>query len=166
MTDLNKEREAFLNTFQYYKGRRDIIFSHEHELFMTRSNNPSEIAQKEISNMNSRWDAWLRCAKHRDSELEKAKAQAVPEGFMILPKTPSYEMWSGISRHLGRYMQMHDRYSPKTLKKYFDRFIGDIPEWLNKEVKDWDSDHAFATADLPAFIYMSMIEASESGAEG
>jgi len=78
MTDLNKEREAFLNTFQYYKGRRDIIFSHEHELFMTRSNNPSEIAQKEISNMNSRWDAWLRCAKHRDAELEKVKAQAVP----------------------------------------------------------------------------------------
>ena len=78
MFDLNKEREAFLNTFQYYKGRRDIIFSHEHELFMTRSNNPSEIAQKEISNMNSRWDAWLRCAKHRDAELEKAKAQAVP----------------------------------------------------------------------------------------
>ncbi|MDA3522313.1 hypothetical protein [Acinetobacter baumannii] len=78
MTDLNKEREAFLNTFQYYKGRRDIIFSHEHELFMTRSNNPSEIAQKEISNMNRRWDAWLRCAKHRDAGLEKAKAQAVP----------------------------------------------------------------------------------------
>ncbi|MDM8460593.1 hypothetical protein [Acinetobacter baumannii] len=78
MFDLNKEREAFLNTFQYYKGRRDIIFSHEHELFMTRSNNPSEVAQKEISNMNSRWDAWLRCAKHRDAELEKAKAQAVP----------------------------------------------------------------------------------------
>lgn len=78
MFDLNKEREAFLNTFQYYKGRRDIIFSHEHELFMTRSNNPSDIAQKEISNMNSRWDAWLRCAKHRDAELEKAKAQAVP----------------------------------------------------------------------------------------
>ncbi|MDH2594389.1 hypothetical protein [Acinetobacter baumannii] len=83
MTDLNKEREAFLNTFQYYKGRRDIIFSHEHELFMTRSNNPSDIAQKEISNMNSRWDAWLRCAKHRDAELEKAKAQSVQQSFEI-----------------------------------------------------------------------------------
>ncbi|MCJ9255907.1 hypothetical protein [Acinetobacter baumannii] len=86
MTDLNKEREAFLNTFQYYKGRRDIIFSHEHELFMTRSNNPSEIAQKEISNMNSRWDAWLRCAKHRDAELEKAKAQAVPDTHIVVPR--------------------------------------------------------------------------------
>ncbi|EOH6212474.1 hypothetical protein LLH92_004023 [Acinetobacter baumannii] len=86
MTDLNKEREAFLNTFQYYKGRRDIIFSHEHELFMTRSNNPSEIAQKEISNMNRRWDAWLRCAKHRDAELEKAKAQAVPDTHIVVPR--------------------------------------------------------------------------------
>ncbi|MDC4535383.1 hypothetical protein [Acinetobacter baumannii] len=92
MTDLNKEREAFLNTFQYYKGRRDIIFSHEHELFMTRSNNPSEIAQKEISNMNRRWDAWLRCAKHRDAELEKAKAQAVPEGYVLVPLEPTQEM--------------------------------------------------------------------------
>ncbi|MCZ2451294.1 hypothetical protein OQI85_19595, partial [Acinetobacter baumannii] len=49
-------------------------------------NNPSEIAQKEISNMNSRWDAWLRCAKHRDAELEKAKAQAVPEHIITLQR--------------------------------------------------------------------------------
>lgn len=88
MINLNKEREAFLNTFQYYKGRRDIIFSHEHELFMTRSNNPSEVAQKEISNMNNRWDAWLRCAKHRDAELEKAKAQAVPSWISVKDEEP------------------------------------------------------------------------------
>ncbi|EOV8818416.1 hypothetical protein ACOUJC_17940 [Acinetobacter baumannii] len=99
MTDLNKEREAFLNTFQYYKGRRDIIFSHEHELFMTRSNNPSEIAQKEISNMNSRWDAWLRCAKHRDAELEKAKAKVVPEGYVLMPKVPSEKMFQAYERY-------------------------------------------------------------------
>ncbi|MFW2022245.1 hypothetical protein [Acinetobacter baumannii] len=99
MTDLNKEREAFLNTFQYYKGRRDIIFSNKHELFMTRSNNPSEIAQKEISNMNRRWDAWLRCAKHRDAELEKAKAQAVPEGYVLMPKVPSEKMFQAYERY-------------------------------------------------------------------
>ncbi|MDV2222534.1 hypothetical protein, partial [Acinetobacter baumannii] len=86
-------------TFQYYKGRRDIIFSHEHELFMTRSNNPSEIAQKEISNMNSRWDAWLRCAKHRDAELEKAKAKVVPEGYVLMPKVPSEKMFQAYERY-------------------------------------------------------------------
>lgn len=110
MTDLNKEREAFLNTFQYYKGRRDIIFSHEHELFMTRSNNPSEIAQKEISNMNSRWDAWLRCAKHRDSELEKAKSQAVPEGYIVVPKEPTREMIKAVVDEATRSPHLVDFY--------------------------------------------------------
>ncbi|MDA5695414.1 hypothetical protein MMY88_13610 [Acinetobacter baumannii] len=113
MTDLNKEREAFLNTFQYYKGRRDIIFSNEHELFMTRSNNPSEIAQKEISNMNRRWDAWLRCAKHRDAELEKAKAQAVPEGYVLVPKVANKKMVNaGYEAHDGFYTngQVQDVY--------------------------------------------------------
>ena len=84
----------------------------------------------------------------------------VPEGYVVVPVEPTHQMWSELSRHLGRYMQLHDRYCPKTLKKYFDRFIGEPPEWLSKEVGSWDSDHAFATADLPVFIYKSMIEAA------
>ena len=82
------------------------------------------------------------------------------EGYKLVPVEPTYEMCSELSRHLGRYMQMHNRYCPKTLKKYFDRFIGEPPEWLSKEVSSWDSDHAFATADLPVFIYKAMIEAA------
>ena len=41
-------------------------------------------------------------------------------------------------------------------KKHFDRFIGEIPDWLNEEVQDWTSEHAFATADLGVFIYKAM----------
>ena len=89
------------------------------------------------------------------------QASANREGYKLVPVEPTYEMWSELSRHLGRYMQMHSRYCPKTLKKYFDRFIGEPPEWLSKEVSSWDSDHAFATADLPVFIYKAMIEAVE-----
>ena len=93
--------------------------------------------------------------------LERAvKALEQREGYKLVPVEPTYEMWSELSRHLGRYMQSHDRYCPKTLKKYFDRFIGEPPEWLSKEVSSWDSDHAFATADLPVFIYKAMIEAA------
>ena len=88
------------------------------------------------------------------------QASANREGYKLVPVEPTYEMWSELSRHLGRYMQMHNRYCPKTLKKYFDRFIGEPPEWLSKEVGSWDSDHAFATADLPVFIYKAMIEAA------
>ena len=96
--------------------------------------------------VNSAWEMWC--------------ASAQREGYKLVPVEPTYEMWSELSRHLGRYMQMHNRYCPKTLKKYFDRFIGEPPEWLSKEVGSWDSDHAFATADLPVFIYKAMLEAA------
>ena len=98
------------------------------------------------SRVHCMWSAWC--------------ASAQREGYKLVPVEPTYEMWSELSRHLGRYMQMHDRYCPKTLKKYFDRFIGEPPEWLTKEVGNWESEHAFATADLPVFIYKAMIEAA------
>lgn len=96
----------------------------------------------------------------REVEFKAWQASASREGYKLVPVEPTEEMWSELSRHLGRYMQSHDRYCPKTLKKYFDRFIGEPPEWLSKEVSSWDSDHAFATADLPVFIYKAMIEAA------
>lgn len=87
----------------------------------------------------------------------------VPEGYVVVPCNPTEEMWGGLARHLVKYMQSHDRYCPKTLGKYINRFIGfkNIPDWLNKEIPDWESDHAFATADLGVFIYKAMIEAAE-----
>lgn len=93
------------------------------------------------------WDAW--------------NASAQREGFKLAPLEPSEEMYSDLSRHLCRYMQMKDRYCPKTLGEYIKRYIGfkNIPQWLNDEVQDWDSTHAFATADLGVFIYKAMINA-------
>lgn len=84
--------------------------------------------------------------------------RSVPDGFVLAPLEPTEKQWGALSRHLCRYQQTHSRYCPKTLKKYFDRFIGDVPEWLNREVPDWNSDHAFATADLGVFVYKAMLE--------
>lgn len=162
MTDLNKEREAFLNTFQYYKGRRDIIFSHEHELFMTRSNNPSEVAQKEISNMNSRWDAWLRCAKHRDAELEKAKAQAVQQSFEI-------------GRLQDRITELLDERQDLYAQINNDQAVPEthvvVPKLPTPKMIDatWDFDEEIlemSSNTRNEFIWKKMVEASESGAEG
>ncbi|WP_407491570.1 hypothetical protein [Acinetobacter baumannii] len=161
MTDLNKEREAFLNTFQYYKGRRDIIFSHEHELFMTRSNNPSEIAQKEISNMNSRWDAWLRCAKHRDAELEKAKAQAVQQSLIGRLQDRITEL---LDERQDLYAQINnDQAVPETHVV--------VPKLPTPKMIDatWDFDEEIlemSSNTRNEFIWKKMVEASESGAEG
>ena len=98
---------------------------------------------------NIMFDAW-----------QAAKAQAVPEGFVLVRKEPNEDQWGGFARLLGRYMQSHSRYCPSNLKKYIEHFES-IPDWLNREVTNWESDHAFATADLPVFIYKAMIEAQE-----
>lgn len=116
------------------------------------NNTDDEDRKVAYETLNTGWVMWLRAKRD-------VKAQEVPEGFVLMPKEPTYKMWGGIARHLCRYAQMHDRYSPKSLKKYFDMFIGDTPAWLNAEVSDWESDHAFATADIGVFIYKAMIEA-------
>lgn len=137
---MNLENERSLFETWFCKNHTGLKPS---ELIKFRTNNGYSF--KDSIKINCMWESWL--------------ASANRQGYKLVPLEPTYEMWSGLSRHLGRYMQSHDRYCPKTLKKYFDRFIGEPPEWLTKEVKDWDSEHAFATADLPVFIYKSMIEA-------
>ena len=109
---------------------------------------PSGYSFRDPIKINLMWEAW--------------QASASREGYKLVPVNPTEEMWGGLARHLVKYMQSHNRYCPKTLSKYISRFIGfkNIPEWLNKEVLDWESDHAFATADLGVFIYKSMIEAA------
>ncbi len=178
MTDLNKEREAFLNTFQYYKGRRDIIFSHEHELFMTRSNNPSGIAQKEISNMNSRWDAWLRCAKHRDAELEKAKAQAVPEWISVEDRMP--ESLRNVLVLIDANPVKNQNYMvAHFIPKFTEEYHGD-DDWYDYDeergcgyIKEgWYANTAYIGDEYSSYFieekvthWKQLKEASESGAE-
>ncbi|MDE4038791.1 hypothetical protein [Acinetobacter pittii] len=164
MTDLNKEREAFLNTFQYYKGRRDIIFSHDHELFMTRSNSPSEVAQKEISNMNSRWDAWLKCAKNRDVEQEKAKAQAVPVWVSTEFMKPDE---GDLVLFLDKNNIIHEGYLNTD---YVDGPYGENGEDLGDDQTLWASNsngEEFLLEEVKYWMHRpNGPSASESGAEG
>ena len=77
--DIQKEREAFLNVYVNYKGdSRKIQFNEETEQFMWRKNNVSDTEVEYVHLMNQRWYAWLACAK--------SKAQAVPEGFVLVSK--------------------------------------------------------------------------------
>ena len=79
---IKKEREAFLNVYVNYKGdSRKIQFNEETEQFMWCKNNVSDTEVEYVHLMNQRWYAWLACAK--------SKAQAVPEGFVLVPKEPT-----------------------------------------------------------------------------
>ena len=83
--DIQEEREAFLNVYVNYKGdSRKIQFNEETEQFMWRKNNVSDTEVEYVHLMNQRWYAWLACAK--------SKAQAVPEGFVLVSKTPSLKV--------------------------------------------------------------------------
>ena len=82
---IKKEREAFLNVYVNYKGdSRKIQFNEETEQFMWRKNNVSDTEVEYVHVMNQRWYAWLACAK--------SKAQAVPDGFVVVPKEPTDEI--------------------------------------------------------------------------
>lgn len=135
-TEIEKEMQLFENECKVlcYKGN------------MSRSNLGSFYNNEQTNWM---YQMWLS-SKNR-------------EGYKLVPCNPTEEMWGGLARHLIKYMQSHDRYCPKTLGKYISRFIGfkNIPDWMNKEVPNWESDHAFATADLGVFIYKAMIGAAQ-----
>ncbi|MEE6153818.1 hypothetical protein V2E37_00185 [Acinetobacter baumannii] len=79
MTDLNKERELYMAA----KARI------EKEEFFCRD-----------------WDLWKTCAELKQAEinelraeLEKAKAQAVPEGYVLLPRVPTEKMFQAYERY-------------------------------------------------------------------
>lgn len=83
--DVQKEREAFINVYVNYKDdSRKIQFNEETEQFIWRKNNVSDTEGEYVHLMNQRWYAWLSCAK--------SKAQAVPEGYVLVPIKPTKEM--------------------------------------------------------------------------
>ena len=95
--DLQKEREAFLSIYVCYQGdSRKIQFNEETEQFMWRKNNVSDSEVEYVHLMNQRWYAWLACAK--------SKANAVPDGFVVVPEEPTERMldsaYSSISDNL------------------------------------------------------------------
>ena len=143
---MKTERELFEGWFPLKHLFNYLYWSEEQKNYVYNQYDEEHCRAYEY--VNSSWSAWC--------------ASAQREGYKLVPVEPTEEMWGGLARHLVKYMQGHDRYCPKTLGKYINRFIGfkNIPDWLNKEIPDWESDHAFATADLGVFIYKAMIEAA------
>ena len=136
----------------------------ERELFLESVADKNWIDSNSIKNDYKFLDGKFIALKKDDEDYadwlnvgwEMWEASASREGYKLMPCNPTEEMWGGTARQLVKYMQMKDRYCPASLKKHFDRFIGEIPDWLNEEVQDWTSEHAFATADLGVFIYKAM----------
>lgn len=91
MTDLNKEREAFEEAL----GKHNIHNVHlctvydfkRNEYFPSDVCDPSE--DRIVDSINLSWKMWQ----------EKAKAQAVPEGYVLLPRVPTEKMFQAYERY-------------------------------------------------------------------
>lgn len=80
--DIQKEKDAFLNVFQFFKSFKGIGFSEETEQFFLKKNKPNDAECLDVSNLNQMWRAWWA----------RAKSQALPEGFVLVPKEPTEAM--------------------------------------------------------------------------
>ncbi|KRI89239.1 hypothetical protein APC70_02420 [Acinetobacter baumannii] len=83
MTDLNKEREEFESDLADHLIERDAS-----GLYI---NNTTQIY----------WEKHLLKVQIKElkAELEKAKAQAVPEGYVLLPRVPTEKMFQAYERY-------------------------------------------------------------------
>lgn len=72
--DIQKEKDAFLNVFQFFKSFKGIGFSEETEQFFLKKNKPNDAECLDVSNLNQMWRAWWA----------RAKSQAVLEGFLVV----------------------------------------------------------------------------------
>lgn len=91
--DIQKEKDAFLNVFQFFKSFKGIGFSEETEQFFLKKNKPNDAECLDVSNLNQMWRAWWA----------RAKSQAVPEGFVLVP-TEKVKYFS----HDGENYEIHD----------------------------------------------------------
>ncbi|MBT1524737.1 hypothetical protein VKPMB3780_14310 [Acinetobacter pittii] len=83
MFDLNKEREAFEKLSEIAEILNEEKSHFNGDFYDLPFNSCAE------SFINGAWYAWQ----------EKAKAQAVPEGYVLMPKVPSEKMFQAYERY-------------------------------------------------------------------
>ncbi|MBJ9495484.1 hypothetical protein GHT20_006225 [Acinetobacter baumannii] len=81
MTDLNKLRSEFEAVTDIYH----CIYNADLDYYFSGSKYASGKAEIEV---NAGWKAW-----------KKAKAQAVPEGYVLLPRVPTEKMFQAYERY-------------------------------------------------------------------
>ncbi|WP_457786962.1 hypothetical protein [Acinetobacter baumannii] len=81
MTDLNKLRSEFEAVTDIYH----CIYNADLDYYFSGSKFASDKAEIEV---NAGWKSW-----------KKAKAQAVPEGYVLMPKVPSEKMFQAYERY-------------------------------------------------------------------
>ena len=89
------------------------------------------------------------------------KAQAVPEGFKVVPVEPTTEQYGGLARDIIQWMRFTDSKDQhsESLVKWLKDMGNEIPAWLYSEPEINLSKHVISKGTIAAIIYKAMLEA-------
>ena len=98
----------------------------------------------------------------------RAKAQAVPEGWKLVPVEPTVDQFGGMARDLIQWLRFtpsSDQHS-ESLVKWLKDMGNEIPAWLYSEPEiNHLSKHVISKGSIAAIIYKAMLEAAQEQAE-
>jgi len=90
-------------------------------------------------------------------------AHVCPEGYVVVPKEPTEEQWSGLARDIVMWLDM-DRPTPRALFDHLHRLGVAVPGWLGVEPEMQNLDHVVSKGTRAVVIYRAMLLAAP-GAE-
>ena len=93
--------------------------------------------------------------------VEHAKAQAVPEGFKVVPVEPTAEQFGGMARDVIQWMRFTESKNQhsESLVKWLKDMGNEIPAWLYSDPEiNHLSKHVISKGTIAAIIYKAMLE--------
>ena len=92
-----------------------------------------------------------------------AKAQAVPEGWRLVPVEPTMDQFGGMARDIIQWMRFADSKDQhsESLVKWLKDMGNEIPDWLYIESEiNHLSKHIISKETIAAIIYKAMLDAA------
>ena len=97
-------------------------------------------------------------------KLQKAaKAQAVSEGWKLVPVEPTMDQFGGIARDIIQWLRFTESKNQhsESLVKWLKDMGNEIPEWLYSESEiNHLSKHVISKGTIAAIIYKAMLDAA------
>ena len=98
-----------------------------------------------------------------------AKAQAVSEGWKLVPVEPTVDQFGGMARDIIQWMRFTDSKDQhsESLVKWLKDMGNEIPDWLYSEPEvNHLSKHVISKGTIAAIIYKAMLAAAPEQVKG
>ena len=99
---------------------------------------------------------------------QAAKAQAVPEGWKLVPVEPTPDQFGGMARDIIQWLRFTESKNQhsKSLVEWLKDMGNEIPDWLYKEFKiSHPSRHVISKGTIAAIIYKAMLDSAPEVSE-